>query len=291
MKDFFRPKKYFRPHGLRESVEILSKFGEKAKIIAGGTDLLVQSPQGIECIIDISGLSLDYIKKEKDGFHIGAGTVINSLCNSPMFVSEPYRILSDAARNVATTTIRNMATIGGNLCNASPAADLSLPLMSLDAILVVIGPTGKREVPISNFFKDVNVTALEKDELLTEIHVPPSVENAVGCFIKLRHHQTAIDMAVVNVATLLVCKKGICEKVRIAMGSVAPTPIYASKAEGIMKGKELGEDIIQEAAEAAAEGLTPHGQRASATYRKRMVTVLVKRALEDGWRRSALWQM
>jgi len=291
MKDCFRPKDYHCPRDIGEAIGILSSFGDKAKVIAGGTDLLVQRPPGVECLIDISALSLDYIKKEKDRLCIGAATVVNALRNSPMFLPEPYRVLSEAAGSLATATIRNMATMGGNLCNASPAADLSLPLMVLDATLVAVGPKGKREILIKDFFRGVNLTALEKEELLTEIRIPPSAENAVGCFMKLRHHQTAIDIAVVNVATLLIWRNGLCEKAKIAMGSVAPTPMYASNAEALLTEKELSEEIIQKAAQVAAEESKPiDDHRASATYRKRMVSVLVKRALESSWRRSRLWQ-
>jgi carbon-monoxide dehydrogenase medium subunit len=291
MKDYFRPKDYLRPRDISEVVVILSSFGDKAKIIAGGTDLLVQRPTGVECLVDISNLGLDYIKKEKDRLYIGATTVVNALRSSRVLLQEPYRVLSEAANSLATATIRNMATMGGNLCNASPAADLSLPLMALDATTVAWGPRGKREIHIKDFFKSVNLTALEKDEILTEILIPQSAPKAMGCFVKLRHHQTAIDIAVVNVATLLIWKNGFCEKAKIAMGSVAPTPIYASSAETLLAGKELDEEIIQEAAEAAAKESRPiDDHRASATYRKRMVSVLVKRALESSWRRSRLWQ-
>lgn len=291
MKDCFRPKDYYCPRDIGEAIGILSSFGDKAKIIAGGTDLLVQRPAGVECLIDISKLGLDYIKKEKDGFYIGATTVVNALHNFPMFISEPYRVLSEAAGSLATVTIRNTATVGGNLCNASPAANLPLPLMVLDATLIAWGSRGKREIHIKDFFRGVNLTVLEKEEILTEILIPRSAENATGCFMKLRHHQTAIDIAIVNVATLLIWKNGLCEKAKIAMGSVGPTPMCASNAEALLAGKELREEIIQKAAEVAAEESKPiDDHRASAAYRKRMVSVLVKRALESSWRRIRLWQ-
>jgi carbon-monoxide dehydrogenase medium subunit len=292
MKDYFRPKEYHFPRDIGEAIGILSSFGDKAKIIAGGTDLLVQRPTEVECLVDISKLGLDYIKKGKDGFCIGATTLVNSLYYSPMFILEPYRVLSEAAGSLATATIRNMATVGGNLCNASPGGDLSLALMVLDAALIAVGPKGKREIPIKNLFRGVNLTSLDKKELLTEIRISPSAENAVGCFMKLRHHQTAIDIAVVNVATLLICKNGVCEKARIAMGSVAPTPIYASNAENLLAGEELREEIIQRAAEVASEESRPRltSFRASPEYKRKMVSVLTKRALESSWRRSRLWQ-
>ena len=282
----FRPKEYFRPHGMDEAIGILSRFGSKGKAIAGGTDLLVQKPNDVECLIDISSLGLDYIKKERDYIYIGAGTAINTVLHSPVFSSGPYRVLSEAARSLATATIRNMATVGGNLCNASPAADLALPLFILDASLIAVGPKGKREILIKDFFKNINLTTLNEDELLVEVRISPSPENAGACFIKIRRHQTAIDIAVVNASTLLISKNGICEDARIALGSVAPTPIRATNAENLLIGEELRNEIIQKAAEVAAEESKPIDDiRASAAYRKKMVTVLVRRALETSIRR------
>ncbi len=291
MSDRFRPKEYHRPQDIVEAVRILSKFGDKAKVMAGGTDLLVQKPARIECLVDISTLGLDYIKEERDCLCIGAATAINTVRNVPLLLPEPYRVLSEAAGSLATPTVRNMATVGGNLCNASPAADLALPLMVLDASLVTVGPRGKREIPIKDFFTGVNLTALEKGELLTEICIPLSKDHAVASFVKLRHHQTAIDIAVVNAATLLVCKNGRCEKAKIALGSVASTPMEARNAEALLAGQELGGEIIRKVAKTAAEESRPiDDHRASAAYRKRMVGVLVERALESSWKRSGLWE-
>jgi CO/xanthine dehydrogenase FAD-binding subunit len=290
MSDRFRPKEYYRPRDIGEAVGILSRFGHKARVIAGGTDLLVEKPPGIECLVDLSALGLDYIKKERDFLCIGANTAINTVRNSPLLFPEPYRVLSEAAGSLATPTVRNMATAGGNLCNASPAADLALPLMVLDATLEAVGLKGKREIPIKDFFRGVNMTALD-GELLTEIRLPPSSANAVASFIKLRHHQTAIDIAVVNAAALLVCESGVCRQARVAMGCVATTPMRASNAEAVLGGQELHEAIIQKAAEVAAEESRPiDDHRASAAYRKKMVSVVVQRALQGSWRRSGLWQ-
>ncbi len=291
MSDHFRPKEYHRPRDIGEAIGILLRFGEKARVAAGGTDLLVQKPAGVECLVDISALGLDYIKKERDCLCIGATTAINTVRHSPLLLPEPYRVLSEAAGSLATSTVRNMATAGGNLCNASPAADLALPLMVLDALLVAVGPKGRREIPVKDFFRGVNMTALDREELLSEIRIPLSTANTVASFVKLRHHQTAIDIAVVNVATLLVCKDGRCEKAKIALGSVASTPMEARNAEALLAGQELGGEIIRKVAATAAEESRPiDDHRASAVYRKRMVAVLVERALETSWKRSGLWE-
>ena len=286
MSCLFSPKEYYRPRGIDEAIGLLSRFGDKARVIAGGTDVLVQKPHNVEYLVDISKLGLDYVREGERGIQIGATTTVNLVKDSALFSSGPYRVLSEAANSLGTPTIRNMATVGGNLCNASPAADFSLPLMVLDATLVAAGPKGQREIPIKDFFKDVNLTVLEREELLVEIHVPPWPEDAGGCFMKLRRHQTAIDIAVVNVATLLICENGLCKDAKIAMGSVAPTPIHAGKAEILLKGKEIDEQAVLKSAGAAAEESAPiDDQRASAVYRKRMVKVITRRALETSVRR------
>lgn len=291
MMNLFRPREYYRPDNLEEATRLLSTLGKKAKLIAGGTDLLVAKPPGVECLVDVGKLSLSYIREDRHGIGIGAATTVDLIESSPILSAAPYAVLQEAARHLATATVRNRATIGGNLCNASPAADLPLPLFVLDSTLIVAGAEGKKEIPLTDFFRDVNCTALEEAALLAEIRIPPSLGNAGACFLKLRRHQTAIDIAAVNVAVLLVYREGVCERARIAMGAVAPTPVRAKSAEALLTEKELSEQLIQEAAEAAAAESTPiNDLRASAGYRKRMVGVLVKRALQTALGRCAQWQ-
>jgi len=276
---------------LREATSLLSSFGKKAKVIAGGTDILVNKPSGLECLVDVASLDLDYIRKDEDGIHIGAATTLDLIESSPMLSSGPYAVLSEAASVVATPTVRNMATIGGNICNASPAADLPLALMVLDSTVRTVSLNGSRILPIGDFFEDVNKTKLRDDELLVEVHIPLSAETTGASFMKLRRHQTSVDIALVNVAAELTCPDDICEVARIALGAVAETPIYAKKAEELLTGKKLNEELIQKAAEAAAEESRPIDDlRASAGYRRRMVGVLVKRALEVSVRRCATWR-
>ncbi len=182
---------------------------------------------------------------------------------------------------MATPAVRNMATIGGNICNASPAADLPLALMVLDSTVRVTGLGGSRTLPVGDFFEDVNKTSLNEDEMLVEIHIPPSSGTTSASFMKLRHHQTSVDIAIVNVAVRLTCSDNLCEDVRIALGAVAKKPIYAKKAEKLLTGRRLNGELIEKAGEAAAEESRPIDDiRASAGYRRRMVSILVKRALE-----------
>ena len=291
MSVYFRVEEYHCPQNPAQAVEILSRFGNSARVIAGGTDILplrpgVKKNDTIHHLVDISKLGLDYIKKESDHICIGAAVTVNTIGASPLFLTGPYGALSDAAGAHSTATIRNRATLGGNLCNASPCADLALPLLVLDAILVAAGPKGKRYIPIESFFKGANYTALNKEEVLLEIRIPLCSEKIGSSFLKLRRHQTAIDMAVVNVATSLICHKKHCEAAGIALGSVAPIAFRAKKAESVLVGARLSKEILQKTAATAAEEARPIDDvRATSAYRKKMVAVLVRRSLENSMRR------
>ena len=291
MNNRFRPVEYYRPQSLREATDILGKLGKGVRVIAGGTDLLVTKPQGVTSLLDISRLALDYISRDKDAFHIGAATLVREIENAPEFSSGPYRALGEAAGSLATATIRNMATLGGNLCNASPAADLPLPCMALDASVKIAGPRGTRKLSLGDFYTGVNETALEEDELLVEVQIPFAAEEEGTSFQKLRHHQTSVDMAIVNAATRIFCINGRCEFVEIVLGAVAPTPIRARSAEALLKGEIMDDGLLNKAAEAAAGESRPIDDlRASADYRKKMIGVLVKRALRTSIRRCETCQ-
>lgn len=275
----FTPSEYYRPDSLGEAVALLSKYRTKARVIAGGTDLLVVKPSGVESLIDVSGLSLSYLEEEEGVIRIGAATTVDLVEMSPLLSGWPCQVLQEAAKSMATPTIRNMATIGGNVCNGSPSADLSLALMALDASVRLVGPKGSRSLPLTDFQVGVNRTVLEDDELLAEVLIPKSAGGA--SFLKLRRHQTAVDIAVVNVATRLNCVNGRCVDARIALGSVAEKQVCAQKAQNVLLNQIMDAGVIREAAEQAAEEARPISDiRASASYRKRMVAVLVKRCLE-----------
>ena len=289
---YFKIEEYHRPHDLTEAVDLLIKFKRDARVIAGGTDILPQRPgaKKIEAschLVDISGLNLGYIKKENNHIRIGAAATVNCIGKSLFFLTGSYGAMTDAAEAHSTSTIRNRATIGGNLCAASPCGDLALPLLVLDAILVVTGANGKKEMPIESFFKGANYTAMNPEEMLHEILIPWDSDKSGTSFLKLRRHQTAVDMAIVNVATSVSCENGHCQTARIALGSVGPIPFRAKKAESLLTGSELTEDVIQQAAATAAEEARPIDDvRSTSAYRKQMVSVLVRRSLETSLRRS-----
>jgi aerobic carbon-monoxide dehydrogenase medium subunit len=291
MAVYFRVEEYHRPQDLAQAVDILSRFESHARVIAGGTDILPLKPgaDNIDTsrhLVDISSLGLDFLEKESDFIRIGAATTINTIGASPLFLSGLYGALSDAAEVHSTMTIRNRATVGGNLCNASPCGDFALPLLVLGAILVAAGANGERNIPIESFFKGANYTALKNEEILQEIRIPFGSGKIGTSFLKLRRHQTAIDMAVVNVATAITCKKNHCEDARIALGSAGPIPFRAKKAESLLIGAELTEENMQRAAATAAEETRPIDDvRATSAYRKKMVAVLVRRSFDNSMRR------
>lgn len=286
MNSHLQIKEYHRPRDLPRAVEILSRLGRKARVIAGGTDILplrpgVKQVDTIDHLVDISHLDLNYIINDDGYIRIGAATPINHIGAFPLFLSEPYRALCEAADSHSTPTIKNRATVGGNLCNSSPCADLALPLLVLDAVVMATGPGGVREIPVARFFKGANLMALETGEILQEIRIPIFSETTGSAFIKLRRQQTAIDMAVVNVAALLTIDNFRCEDARIALGAVAPVPLRAEKAEALLAGEEINPEVIQKAAAAVVEEVRPISDvRATATYRRNMVPVLVRRSLE-----------
>lgn len=285
--NFFRPRAYYRPTDMDEAVSLLSAHGKSARLLAGGTDLLIQRPPTVDILVDIRSLGLNYIKKDKGGgVAIGAATPVEALEREEAFTAGPNRALMEAADVMATPTIRNMATIGGNLCNASPAGDLCVTLMALGAGIVIAGSKNQREIPVTEFFLSPNTTALQKGEMVAEIRIPSFPEKAGASFCKLRHHQTSVDIAIVNVATRLHMQDGRCAEAVLSMGAVGPTPLRATRAEAMLIGESPDEGLLARASQAAMEESAPIDDiRASANYRRKMIAVLVQKSLETSLRR------
>jgi len=277
---------YFEAKSIEEAISLLSEYGEKAKIIAGGTDLLVQirgRATKPEYVIDIGGIAgLDYIKYDKrQGLTIGVLTPIRVLEKSSE-LQERFPIISQAASQLGSVAIRNVGTIGGNLCNASPSADMAPPLIGLSANAKLVGPGRERLVPLEDFFTGPGTTVLGKGEMLVEIQVPVSETNTKGIYLKHGLRGT-IDLAIVGVAAVAILEADskICKDIKIALGAVAPTPMRAREAEGILRNKRIDEVLINKSAEAAADEARPISDvRASAGYRKEMVKVFTRRAIE-----------
>jgi CO/xanthine dehydrogenase FAD-binding subunit len=277
---------YLRPSTIDEALSLLSQYKGRAKVVAGGTDILpklkrreIQAP---EYIIDLKGIpGLDYIKHdEAGGLSLGALVTIHDAETSPI-VQERFGVLFQAVGSMASTQVRNRGTIAGNLCNAVPSADTAPALLCLEARLKLVGQAGERIVNVEDFFTGPSETVLGDEEILQEIQVPNLPPHGRGRYLKLTPRR-AMDLAIVGVAALVMAEEGICNDVRIALGAVAPTPIRARRAEETVRGQKLSDEVIERAAQVASEECRPiSDHRASAEYRCQMVEALTKRAIQQ----------
>ena len=254
-----------------------------ARLLAGGTDLLPQVHTGRIAdvvLVDVSDVpELQGISADGDGLRIGSATKLADIVRSP-FLAGGLRVLADSAAQVGSVQIRHLATLGGNLCNASPSADTAPALLALDAEAVIVSQTGERRIPLDRFFAGPGRTALEPGELLAAILLPDRWRK--GAAIYLKHApRNAMDLAVVGAAAAFSQQPNGSPEVRLALGAVAPTPIRARRAEAqFLSAPALDEQAIREAAACAAAEASPISDvRASAAYRRAMAEVLVARAL------------
>ena len=279
---------YLEPESIEETLTMLSRYYMKSKILAGGTDLMLQIRNRAikpEYVVDITRIpGLDHIESDgQRGLRLGALTTIRALETS-VEVQNKYPIISQAAGQLGSVAIRNVATVGGNLCNALPSAETSQALVALSAQVRMISPRGERTVPLEDFFTGVGKTLLEPDELLLEIFVPPLAPHASGIYIK-HSPRGPIDLAIVNITVLITMEPDhkICKDAKIVLGAVAPTPLRARKAEDVLKGRRVDGALIDRAAQAASDEAHPrHGSiRGSVEYKKEMVRVLTGRAIRE----------
>jgi len=273
---------YFNPSTISEAISLLAKYKGQAKILAGGTDLLIEMKKGLtpKYVIDIKRISeLNYIKYEEDeGLKIGALITHSALINSTV-VQEKYNLLAEASLAVGSLQTRNKGTVIGNSCNASPSADTPPALIALNASFKLISSEGERIVKVKDFFISPFKNILKETEIVTEIQIPKLPLHNGGTYLHLSKI-TAEDETLVGVGILIAVDDLThrnCTMARIGLGSVAPTPIRAIKAEKFLLGKRIEDVICEQAAEIAANESSP---RSRAEYRKEMVRVLVKRALD-----------
>jgi CO/xanthine dehydrogenase FAD-binding subunit len=278
------------PGSVDECVRALAERGPDAKVVAGGTDLLPQLKNGMlrtGCVVDLSGVSQlrQLARGNGSGLRIGAAVTARTL-ERDREVNATYPAIAESGALVGSVQIRNLATLGGNLCNAAPSADMAPPLLALDAEAVIAGPTGTRRVPFASFFLGVRRTVLAPGELLVEIAVPHPGPHSGGNY---RRHtpRRELDIAVVGVASQLTLAKGVCTKARIALAAVAPTPVRATGAERLLEGHPVTPDLIERAARAAVEAARPiSDQRGSADFRRHLVQVLTRRTLTTALARA-----
>jgi carbon-monoxide dehydrogenase medium subunit len=276
---------YCAPTNLPEAISLLDRYGSTARLIAGGTDLLTALKERTDrpdYLINLAGLpELCFIEYDPaDGLRIGAATIVRAVEKSAL-VRANYPVISSAAATLASVQIRNLATVAGNICRASPSADLPPALLALGASVRLLGPSGPRLIALVDFFTGPSKTVLRPNEILTEIRVPPVQPHSGAVYLK-HCPRRAMDLASIGIAAALTLESGCLSEVGIAMGAVAPTPRRAPKAEAILTGQQPSPELIEQAAEAAAAEASPISDvRASAAYRRQMVHVLVRRALQQ----------
>lgn len=275
---------YVRIGSVDELLALFETSSYPVRLIAGGTDLLTRiEPDSAERVLvaDIGDVDeLAGLETTGEGLRIGAATKLADLQGSEL-LSGVLGVLAGAAARVGSPQIRNLATIGGNICNASPAADTVPPLLILDARAEMVSPRGLRTVPLDEFFVGPGQTVMNKNEFLAAVFIPTQPKGAVAVYMK-QSPRRAMDLAVVGVGALL-AREGNGLQARIALGAVAPTPLRAVQAERLLEGAiELDGNVISQAAELAAQEVAPISDvRASAEYRREMVRALTERAVRQ----------
>ena len=280
---------YQEPQTLKKVFSLLEKHGEDARVIAGGTSLLIMMRQRLlmpKVLISLARIpKFDRITySSKDGLRIGAGARHRDIELFPA-VKKHYPLLHETFRKVAQPRIRNMGTVGGNLAAGDPLTDPGASLIALDAEVTLASSKTKRTLRVDEFFVDYYQTALEPGELLTEIHVP-APQRPGWSHIKFTPRSIE-DFATVGVALTLRTNNGACDDVRLGLNSVGPTIIHAKRAEEVLRGKAVTNEILSEMGEVAAAEVDPvDDNRGSSAYKREMVKVLVRRAAEEALRRA-----
>lgn len=282
---------YHEPKKMAEACRLMADLGPKAKALAGGTDLVVNMKKGSvkpEYVVSLAGLAeLGAKKRDKKALRIGSCVTISDIASDP-FVREAVTALSEGAENLGSPLVRNLATVGGNLVTARPAADMPPPLMVLGASVILQKKGGKREIPLEGFFKGPGTTAMEEGEILREIliRIPPPFSGS--SYIKLGVRR-ALEISLASVASFVTLEApgGTIKEARIAMGAVGPTPLRAPSAEKILLGQRPSPALLEEAAEAASKDARPIDDfRGSADYRREMIRVLTRRSIETALKRA-----
>lgn len=296
---------YFKPKTLEEALILLVQYGEKAKLVAGGTDVIVMIKQKTispDILISLQGIpGLNEIKY--NGFLSIGPMVTHRMIEKSELIKKDFSALADAVSWLGSIQIRNVATIGGNICTAAPSADTATPLLVLGTQVKIKGVKEERTIPIEEFFKGPGETVLKTGEMIKELIIPKLLPNTGSAYYKLQR-RLALDLPILGVSVLLSLDKNkvtcsdmlctaspissilhkmeedeiVCKEVRIALGVAAPTPFRTVKAEGLIRGKKLSDELLDEVAETASKEAQPRDSiRGEAWYRRDMIRVLVKR--------------
>jgi CO/xanthine dehydrogenase FAD-binding subunit len=277
---------YVKPATLPEAVRTLARYGGRAQVLAGGTDLVGLIAEDMlrpEAVVDIKGLAgLNRIEFKDGLLSIGALVTFSELRDSPV-VAKKFPVLREMTGWVASAGIRNRATMVGNLCSAVPCCDSGPVLLVYDACVLVAGPTGKRKVSLGDWFLGPRKTVLKRGDIAIAVAVPLPKKKHAACFVKLRRYEGE-DLAQASVTVL--AQAG--NEYRVSFGSVAPKPIRAGKIEALLAGRQLSDQLIQEAVRLVPETIAPITDiRATREYRTHMVGVMLERGLRAAVRRLA----
>jgi carbon-monoxide dehydrogenase medium subunit len=279
---FDKVEAFYRPANVREALRLLSSGKGQARVVAGGTDVMVEGDNSVRFLIDITHAGLTYIRHRGTACVIGATTTMSELEASDVINALAGGLLSRAARTCGSALIRNLATLGGNMAHGSPAADMATPLLVLDAAVVMLDSSGRHKLPLAEYLAAARTNRYAK-ALLVEVMIPdpPRGKGCQWSFQKLG--RTAVDISLVNVsAGLQLDSRGRVKWARIALGSVSPVPMRAPGAEQRMAGRILDQALLAEIGAEVAREVSPISDaRASAEYRREICSVLTRRALEE----------
>lgn len=272
---------YHRPTTLEDAFALHASV-KGARFVAGGTDLFVQVRGGVErprAVISLRGVQeLRGIELSDDGARIGAAVTVAELLEHPQ-LGQRYPVLGQAASCLGSPQIRNVATVGGNLCNASPCADTAPPLLVHEARVRLTGPGGSRELPLRELYRGPGLTALAQGEVLESVLLDPPPPAARGVFFKKR--RVRMDLALASLAILAQIDGDRCTRLRVAAGSVAPTPLRLEQVEQLLEGKTLTAACLDEARALAMRSVSPITDvRSTEEYRRHIIGVYLRRGLE-----------
>ncbi len=279
-----KPFKYLSPTTVEEAISYYGQHSETAKFVAGGTDVIVKVKEGWmepDYLISLKKIEemAELHKNEATGdLSIGA-LVTHATLEKSLMIQNEYPIIYDAVSNIGSLQVRNVGTIGGNLINAVPSADGAIPLIALDGVALLHGPTGERSAQVKDLFIEPYKTILKPGEILKKITIPPQSPNTGSAYIKFGR-RAAMELPLIGIGVLLTLEDDLktCTKARICLGVAAPTPMRAFDAEKLLQGKEINEDILIEAGKIAAdESKVRDSVRGKAWHRKEMIRVHVRR--------------
>ena len=276
--------KFIQPESFSDVVETLTRYGDEAKIIAGGTAVVLMLQQKLiapEVLVSLGRVpNMDYIRVEADGLHIGPLALLRDVALSPL-VQQQLPALAQACAEVGNVRIQNQATLGGNMAEADYASDPPAVLVALDASVDISGPSGNRSVPLADFLVGFYTTVLEPDEIVSEIFIPALPNNSRMTYLKYKSRSSE-DRPCVGVAAVATFEDNICSDLRLAVGAACEVPSRLAEIEALAKGQPLSEELVSEIAAAYADQLdTLDDLRGSAWYRTQMVRVHVQRALQE----------